>query len=337
MARHKLTPGEREAIVRGLNQGVSHKELEKIFGVGRTTIVMCWKRYSQRKSFCDAPRSGRPPTADERCRRAIKFASLNDATKTGVEIRAEMEERGKTLTVDTVNRCLRKFGLFGRRPARKPFVSLKNRRTRIDFAKAHLDWTVEDWGKVLFSDESKFLLHDSRVQYVRRPVGERFNPKYMMPTVKHGGGSVMVWGAFSANGIGPLRRIEGKMTGATYREILDEVMLPFAKRSMPPDFTFQQDNDPKHSCKLVKKWFEQQKLKVLDWPAQSPDLNPIEHLWEGLKSSCAGIRVKNESSKFKLLQSKWSAITQETISTLIVSMPDRMKAVIDSKGYPTKY
>ena len=140
------------------------------------------------------------------------------------------------------------------------------------FALAHKDWTVEEWSKVLFSDESKFLLYDSSVQYVRRPVGQRYNPKYMKPTVKHGGGRIMIWGSFSANGVGPLKLIEGKLTGSVYRDILEDVMLPFARGSMPSDFIFQHDNDPKHTSKIVKQWIKQENLEVMIWPAQSPDI-----------------------------------------------------------------
>ena len=74
----------------------------------------------------------------------------------------------------------------------------------------------------------------------------------------------MVWGAFSAIGMGPLKLINGKMTGTVYRDILSQVMMPFARRHMPADFIFQQDNDPKHTCNVVKKWFVDKQIKVMD-------------------------------------------------------------------------
>jgi len=150
--RKKLKDVEREAIIRGLNQGVSIKELGKIFNVGRTTILMCKKRFGDRKSFTDAPRPGRPRNSDNRTRRAIKFLSVKDPTKTGVEITEEMVERGVDISKETVKRTLRENGLFGRRPAIQPFISVKNRRVRVAFTKSHLYWTSNDWGKVLFSD-----------------------------------------------------------------------------------------------------------------------------------------------------------------------------------------
>lgn len=92
----------------------------------------------------------------------------------------------------TVSRRLRDVGLFGRIGVKKPLISKKNQRARLQFAENHKDWTVQDWKKVLFSDESKFkLFGNDGKQYVRRPVSARYNYKYQIPTVKHGGGGVM--------------------------------------------------------------------------------------------------------------------------------------------------
>jgi len=179
MSRKKLTPSQREAIVRGLRQGIKSKEIEKMFNVKRTTIAMCMKIYGNRTTFTDSPRSGRPRSTTRREDRAIKLASIRESKKTAVEIKTEMEEFGVTVCTTTVRSRLRGFGLFGRKPAKKPFVSYKNRKDRIKFAKDHLCWSVEDWGKVLFSDESKFLMMDNKVQYFRRRVGERFEKKIL--------------------------------------------------------------------------------------------------------------------------------------------------------------
>lgn len=86
-------------------------------------------------------------------------------------------------------------GLVGARPSKKPLISTKNARARLKFAQAHKDWSIGDWSRVLWSDESKFNLFSSDgIRYVRRPSGSRNDKKYQVPTVKHGGGSIMVWG-----------------------------------------------------------------------------------------------------------------------------------------------
>lgn len=233
---------------------------------------------------------------------------------------------------------MRQNKLFGRRPAKKPLISLKNRKARIKFAKDHLHWTAKEWSKILFSDESKFLLFGTDgIRYIRRPVGARFDPRYQLPTVKHGGGNVMVWGCFSRDGIGPIHRIQGIMDQEIYMGIMKNVMLPYAKDKMPRGWIFQQDNDPKHTAKSVQNFFKTKKVRVLDWPSQSPDLNPIEHLWEHVDRQIAGIKPTKKDELFNIISTHWNKISIEVLINLIDSMPRRCAAVLRAKGYPTKY
>ncbi|KMQ82292.1 paired box protein and transposase domain containing protein, partial [Lasius niger] len=221
-------------------------------------------------------------------------------------------EYGLTVSKDTIGRRLDAAGLCARVPVKKPLIRAKNRKIRLTFAKEHESWTTKDWKKVLWSDESKFNLFGSDGRrYIRRPKGTRMDPRYQRPTVKHGGGSVMVWGAFHHGGVGPLVHIDGIMDQNVYKNILEDHMLPYARKKVSRSvrgWMFQQDNDPKHTYKMVKNWFTAKKIKILDWPSQSADLNPIEHLWEHLGRK---VGTRKHSSKTELLQdlqSEWAKI-----------------------------
>uniref|UniRef100_A0A914UYA6 Tc1-like transposase DDE domain-containing protein n=1 Tax=Plectus sambesii TaxID=2011161 RepID=A0A914UYA6_9BILA len=188
--------------------------------------------------------------------------------------------------------------------------------------KDHLQETTEDWKSVLWTDESKFnLCNSDGIRYVRRSVNTRFDPHYTVGTVKHRGRNIMVWGCFSLTGIGPLHRINGIMNQVQYREILQEVMLPHARRNMLRGWVLQQDNDPKHTVKSVKRWVTEKKLRLMEWPVQSPDLNPIENLWEEVERRLAGQKFRKPDNLFNALSREWAALPLQTLETLVKSMP----------------
>lgn len=197
---------------------------------------------------------------------------------------------------------------------------------------------MSKWRSVLFSDESKFnMFYSDGGRKVRRIKGTRLKPQNVLSTVKHGGGSVMVWGCFSAAGCGPLHQINGIMDRFQYRDIMESVMLPYAEEEMPLRWVFQQDNDPKHSSKLLKQWFATNNIRVLEWPSQSPDLNPIENLWAILKRRVGQKTHTSPSALFAALKNEWENVPAAIFQNLIDSMPRRCREVIKNKGYWTKY
>uniref|UniRef100_A0A4W5M391 HMG box domain-containing protein n=1 Tax=Hucho hucho TaxID=62062 RepID=A0A4W5M391_9TELE len=150
---------------------------------------------------------------------------------------------------------------------------LKKKAARLDFAKRHRKDSQTIRNKILWSDETKIELFGLNAKcHVWRKPGT-------IPTVKHGGGSIMLWGCFSAAGTGRLVRIEEKINGTKYKEILDENLLQSTKDlRLGRRFTFQQDNDPKHTAKTTQEWLRDKSLNVLE-----PDRTSLERP----ENSCA--------------------------------------------------
>ncbi len=137
------------------------------------------------------------------------------------------------------------------------------------------NWTVAQWSKVFFSDESKFCISfGNQGPRVWRKSGEAHNPCYLKSSVKFPQ-SVMIWAAMSSAGVGPLCFRKSTVNAAIYQEILEHFMLPSADKLYgDADFIFQEDLAPAHTAKGTKSWFNDHGATVLDWPANSPDLNP---------------------------------------------------------------
>lgn len=207
----ELSVETRAIIVTLHEEGYSTREIASKTKASQAAVVKTLKRKKETGENKSRQRSGRPRVTSKSEDKFICVQSKRQRTRTAPEIREELNStRQKPVSVTTVQRRLREKGLKGCVAARKPLLRKQNKLKRYQWGNKHKNWSVEQWLKVLFTDESKFEIFGSkRRQYVRRLVGERMTNQCVIPTVKHGGGSVMVWGCFAGEKVGDLERIEG--------------------------------------------------------------------------------------------------------------------------------
>lgn len=177
-------------------------------------------------------------------------------------------------------------------------------------------------------------------QFVRRRVNEEFHPDCVISTVKHPT-SVMVWSVISHKGPGRLYIVKGTMRQDQYKTVLETRLIPQIRDWFADgeSFHFMQDGAPCHTAKSVKAFLQTKNIPLLDWPGNSPDMNPIENVWEILKRKMKGENITTKEQLIARLISVWNHDDEmlTSIKTCIESMPRRIAALIKAKGGPTKY
>lgn len=193
--------------------------------------------------------------------------------------------------------------------------------------------------QVCFSDESTVQILTDKSEFVRRRPDEKFKEDCIVQRVKHPL-SIMVWSIISSQGTGRLYIVEGTMRQDQYIKVLETRMLPQVQEWFPNgDFTFMHDSAPCHKAKKVTKFLNDKKIRILDWPGNSPDLNPIENIWELMKREISRESITNKQQLIEHLIKAWHKVQsiKENCLKCIESMPRRIEAVIAAKGGVTKY
>src|SRR6478609_4963933 len=324
-----------------LESDLSYEEIANRLTLSKATVHRYCKKWNIQRPDNTG---GRPQILTEASKSLMRRMVILGRLKSGVEVFDYFKAIYPRLTYNTTLNALKSLG-FKARPKRKvPLLSAKHRKARLEWALAHRYWTIDDWRKVIFSDESKINVWGSDgVEFYWSLPGSPLQPHHVIPTVKHGGGSVMVWACMTSHGVGYICEIyDGRMTASDYIHILKTELADTLDyyRLGYGDFIFQHDNDPKHTAKITTTYLiEEAKYPVLPWPSQSPDLNPIEHMWRHLKLKLALYeqRARGVHELWERIKIEWETFDKDICCKYIDSMPARVQAVIKAKGGNTIY
>jgi hypothetical protein len=201
----------------------------------------------------------------------------------------------------------------------------------LQWAKKHNNF---DWNKVVFTDESTFLLN--------QPTRKVWNfpwKKKIIRTVKHPS-KVHVWGCFSASGFGDLVCFQKNLNANFMCTIYERGLLPSVDRLFGVDddsWILQEDNDPKHRSKKAKNWKTENGINELSWPSMSPDQNPIENIWRIMKIKISKKKIRTINGLKAQLVKEWKALPKELAENLVESMKRRTASLIEANGDYTLY
>ena len=337
----QLDQFNRGRLVGMMEAGLSMHQVAHRLSVSVTTVRRWWIRYRDGGSHERQRGSGRSRIKTSRDDRYLRMQILRDRfASTRVHGLYWWLGTGQRTSLRTVYRRAIQLGLRSRRPVIRIPLGPVHRQARLNWCRDRQNWGIQEWEEIVFSDESRFCLDfsDGR-RRVRRLPTERFLEACIAEHDCYGGGSVMVWGAISLNGRSQLVVIHGNLTGQRYvDEILQPVLVPFLRND--PASTFQQDNARSHTCRVTTNFLRVANVPILPWPARSPDLSPIEHLWDNLGRRVRDNRLDPPATLGELEQrlvAHWQQIPQQEVHHLYESMPRRLQACIAARGGHTRY
>jgi transposase len=333
-----ISKSKRDSIISLLQNNVSIRDIAISQKVSKSTVHRISKDVERPKQKGRRPRKLSERDIDY-CVTQITTGRARTATELAKILKVQYNI---SVSQQTVARALKEKGLKAKEKIPKPLLRKKNIKDRLSFAKAHQHWTVADWRQVIYSDETKInrFSSDGRKWSWGRDQST-LNQLNVKQTVKHGGGNVKLWGCMTALGMGDMCKIDTILDSQLYLEILKgELKDTIADYQLDESkFIFQHDNDPKHTAKIIKEYLNTQEYQTMVWPSQSPDLNPIEHIWSHIKSELNKYPqpASGMLELWERIQEVKLTVTKEICLNLIDSMPRRMQAVIKAKGRWTRY
>ncbi len=334
-----IPPMLRRKIVEQYQKGVSQRKIAKSLKLSSSTVHNIIQRFRESGTISVRKGQGRKTILDARDLRALRRHCITYRNATVMEITTWAQEYfQKTLSVNTIHRAIRRCRLKLYRSKKKPYLNMIQKRRRFLWAKAHLKWTVAKWKTVLWSDESKFeVLFGKLGRHVIRTKEDKDNPRCYQRSVQKPA-SLMVWGCMSACGMGSLHIWKGTINAERYIQVLEQHMLPSRRRLFQGrPCIFQHDNARPHTASITTSWLRRRRIRVLKWPACSPDLSPIENIWCIIKRKMRQRRPKTVEQLEACIRQEWDDIPIPKLEQLVSSVPRRLQTVIKRRGDATQW
>ncbi|GFV03797.1 transposable element Tcb2 transposase [Trichonephila clavipes] len=316
-----------------LEEGRSVTSAAAEFGIAHSIVSRLWRQFQTIGTAIRGFSSGRPRGTTPVDDRYIVLQARRNRRQTAEEIaRHTTQATGRPISRFTVARRLHGGGLFARRPVRCVPLTPAHRRRRSLWCREHRNWRANEWGRVLFTDERRFSLSsDSHRILIWRERGSRNHLSNIIERDRYRGRGVLVWGGIMLGSRTDLHIFDaGSVNGTRY---CNEILLPYVRLfrgAMGLQFLFMDDNAPCHCTVAAEQLLESEDIERMDWPARSPDLNPIEHVWDFLGRRLA-VRTLPPVTIRELrlaLQDEWAAMPQQLIDTLILSMGRRCETCL---------
>lgn len=325
-----------------LEAGLSQRTVAEHLNVSQSVVCRMWNRYQTNGNAQHRHGGGRAKATSDVQDRYIAVLARRNRFRNATSLRNDFQNATNVrVSTQTIRNRLHSAGLMARRPAIRIPLTRYHIQERLDWARQHVGWTLNEWTTVLFTDESKFCIDfTDRRSRVWRGRNERFAPVCVAEHDRYGKGSVMVWAGISMHGKTVLHVIEnGTLTAVRYcNEILDVYVRPYAG-AIGPDFILMDDNARPHRANITNQFLENATIERMDWPARSPDMNPIEHAWDMLQKAVSARPVQPTTvpQLRTALQEEWARLPQQQLRRLISNMRRRCQAVIDARGHHTRY
>ena len=341
-AMPRLSEVQRERAIGMLEAGQTRQAVARHFDCHISTIYRLQERVQDTGSTRDRPRSGRPRVTSQRQDRRIVRNHVISPFTTATETASQTPgTRNPRISYRTVIRRLAERGIRGYRPYVGVVLTPIRRQNRRRWARNHSQgaWQQGQWRRVVFSDESRFKLHraDGRLRVYRRR-NQRYVRRNVVENDRFAGGSLMVWGAIRFGWKSQLLVIDGNLTAQRYiDEVLSQEITP--RFNVNVNDIFMHDNARPHAARITQDYLQANNVQQLPWAPYSPDMNPIEHLWDHLDRR---VRARNPGPSTlpelrQALIEEWNAYPQRKINRLVLSMPRRVRALTRSRGGHTRY